>query len=167
MAHPMVEQLYFTRQEFVRCVHGVSLNDSYIHLGQMNCISWTIGHLAELEHRVFVFLAQGKNVLPELRHIVGYGSRQATPKLDDMWHAWREATANADVYLETLTTERLQEHFEWKGEPLGESIGTMLQRIIYHYWYHLGETHAIRQMLGHRHIPQFVGDMTAFPYTPE
>jgi uncharacterized damage-inducible protein DinB len=163
----MVERLHFARQEFVRCVHGVSLNESYIHMGQMNCISWTIGHLAEHEHRVFVFLAQGKNVLPELRHITGYGSRQSTPKLDDMWHAWREATANADVYLETLTTETLQEHFEWKGKPLGESIGTMLHRVIYHYWYHLGETHAIRQMLGHRDMPQFIGDMTDFPYTPE
>ncbi len=38
----------------------------------------------------------------------------------------------------------------------------------YHYWYHLGEAHAIRQMLGHTGLPQFVGDMgIKAPYHPE
>jgi hypothetical protein len=32
-----------------------------------------------------------------------------------------------------------------------------LQRVIYHYRYHLGENLAIRQQLGHRRLPQFVG----------
>ena len=167
MAHPMVEQLRFTRSEFIRCVHGVSLQESYIRLGQMNCISWIIGHVAELEHRFFVFLAQEKNVLPELRHIAGYGSPPSAPKIDEMWQAWREATAHADVYLDTVTSETLQGYFEWKGKPLRESIGTMLHRAIYHYWFHLGEVHAIRQSLGHRNIPQFVGDLNQAPYTPE
>jgi hypothetical protein len=36
----------------------------------------------------------------------------------------------------------------------------------YHYWYHLGEAHAIRQMLGHQDLPQFVGDMSAAVYRP-
>ena len=80
--------------------------------------------------------------------------------------AWREVTANADIFLDTLTTERLQEHLQWKGEALDESIGTMLQRVIYHYWYHLGEAHAVRQLLGTRNLPEFVGDMDDLPYRP-
>ena len=83
-----------------------------------------------------------------------------------MWAAWREVTANADIFLDTLTTERLQEHFLWKGEPMEESIGTMLHRTIYHYWFHLGEVHAIRQALGHRKLPQFVGALNETPYRP-
>ena len=35
------------------------------------------------------------------------------------------------------------------------------------YWFHLGEAHAIRQMLGHRDLPQFVGDMSGVGYRPE
>lgn len=167
MTHPMVEQLRFTRSEFVRCIHGVSLQESYTHLGQMNCISWLIGHLASQENQYFVYLAQGKSIQPDLRKIAGTGSRPSEPKLDDMWAAWREVTANADVYLDTVTSVSLQEHFEWKGKPLDESIGTMLYRCIYHYWFHLGEIHAIRQMLGHRNIPQFVGNMNQATYTPE
>jgi hypothetical protein len=37
----------------------------------------------------------------------------------------------------------------------------------YHYWFHLGEAHAIRQMLGHPDLPQFVGDMSRAVYRPE
>ena len=77
-----------------------------------------------------------------------------------------KVTAKADIFLDTLTTERLQEHVEWKGEALDESIGAMLQRVIYHYWYHLGEAHAARQMLGQRNLPEFVGEMDDLPYRP-
>jgi hypothetical protein len=38
----------------------------------------------------------------------------------------------------------------------------------YHYWYHLGEALAVRQMLGHRDLPDFVGDIDSqAPYRPE
>ena len=166
MTHPMVTQLRFARSEFVRCLQGLSAEDARIQLGQMNCISWIVGHLAAHENQVFVYLAQDKVIQPGLRKTVGYGSPPSAPKLDDMWAAWREVTAQADVYLDTVTTESLQEHFHWKGKPLEESIGTMLYRAIYHYWFHLGEAHAIRQMLGHGDLPQFVGRLHDAPYAP-
>jgi len=37
----------------------------------------------------------------------------------------------------------------------------------YHYWFHLGGAHAIRQLLGHPDLPQFVGDMAEALYSPE
>ncbi len=166
MAHPLVEQLRFTRREFLRCLAGMSLQDAYAQHGQMNCISWTIGHLADHENRTFVFLAQGKLIQPELRKICANGCPPSTPKLDDMWAAWHEVTANADIFLESLSTDKLQEHFQWKGKALEESIGTMTQRVIYHYWYHLGEAHAIRQLLGQRNLPEFVGALGDVPYRP-
>jgi hypothetical protein len=43
----------------------------------------------------------------------------------------------------------------------------MLLRNIYQYWMHPGEAHAIRQMLGHADLPQFVGDMSEALYRPE
>ena len=43
------------------------------------------------------------------------------------------------------------------GRPHVESIGTMLLRVIDHYWFHIGEATAIRQMLGHTNLPEFVG----------
>jgi len=48
-----------------------------------------------------------------------------------------------------------------------ESIGTLLMRNIFHYWYHTGEASAVRQMLGHAGVPEFVGDISTAAYRPE
>jgi hypothetical protein len=66
-----------------------------------------------------------------------------------------------------LVTQLLPTYLERDGKSPAEIIGTMMLRSIYHYWYHLGEAHAIRQQLGHADLPQFVGDMSAALYRPE
>jgi hypothetical protein len=165
--HPVVTQLRFTRSEFLRCLDGVTDEEAGRQFEPMNCISWIIGHLANQEHSYWVRVAQGKNLAPTLNDLVGYGRPASTPPLDEMYATWQTVTAAADAFLDTLTTERLETHLAWKGEPWRESIGTMLLRNIHHYWFHLGEAHAIRQMMGHRDLPQFVGDMSRAPYRPE
>ena len=166
--HPLVAQLLFTRSEFVRCLKGVSPDDSIRRLIPMNSISWIVGHLANQEQTYWVSFAQGKIVVPGLADLVGSGKPASTPPLDQMWAAWQSITSAADTYLETLTTATLTTYFVDKdNKPRRESIGTMLLRNIYHYWYHTGEAHAIRDMLGHNSLPQFVGDMTLGAYRPE
>lgn len=55
-----------------------------------------------------------------------------------------------------------------EGEPMGSNIGTMLRRSTYHYWFHNGEANAIRQLLGHANVPEFVGDIAKeAPYRSE
>ena len=46
-------------------------------------------------------------------------------------------------------------HFERRGKPVPENAGTLLLRNIDHYWFHTGEAHAIRQMLGHAEPARF------------
>lgn len=167
MTHPLVAQLRFARSEFVRCLEGVTDGEARRRFEPMNCISWMVGHLANQENSYWVLVAQGKRIQPDLYPLVGYGKPASTPPLADMWAAWREVTAVADQYLDTLTVETLQTHFEWKGQPMPESVGTLLQRNLYHYWFHNGEAYAVRQMLGHTNLPDFVGDMTAALYRPE
>lgn len=165
--HPLVTQLRFTRSEFVRCLEGVCGEDAVHRFDPMNCVSWIIGHLADQENRYWVLWAQGQSIASGLNEQVGWGKPPTTPPLDEMWTVWRDVTRVADEFLDTLTKEKLQTHLEWKGAPLRESIGTMLHRNTYHYWYHLGEAHAIRQMLGYTDLPQFVGDMSEALYRPE
>jgi hypothetical protein len=167
MTHPLVDQLRFARSEFVRCLEGVSEEDACRRLEPMNCISWMVGHLANQEHRYWVILGQAQNLAPDLNDRVGYGKPASTPSLSEMWETWRIVTAAADAYLDTLTPEIMLTHFEHQGEPVAESVGTMLQRNLYHYWFHTGEGHAVRQMLGHPNLPQFVGDMSQAVYRPE
>lgn len=165
--HPLVSQLRFARSEFVRCLKDVSSDDAVRRIGSMNCISWIVGHLANQEQTYWLLLPQGHVMVPGLNDLVGSGKPASTPPFDEMWADWRVITRAADTYLDSLTTATLETHFTDKDKPRRESVGTMLLRNIYHYWYHTGEAHAIRDMLGHVALPQFVGDMTEGSYRPE
>jgi uncharacterized damage-inducible protein DinB len=165
--HLLVAQLRFARREFVRCLEGVGEGEARRRLMPMNCISWMVGHLANQEHRYWVVFAQQRNLAPDLNDLVGYGKPASTPPLNEMWEIWRKVTAEADKYLDTLTPEIMQKYLLRDGKPLDESVGTLLMRNIYHYWYHTGEASAVRQMLGHTNLPDFVGDMRTVVYKPE
>jgi hypothetical protein len=103
-------------------------------------------------------------VAPGLDERVGSGKPASTPPVGEMWAAWRAVTAAADAYLDALTPALLETHLKRDGAPVAQSVGTLLLRNLYHYWFHTGEASAVRQMLGHRNLPDFVGDMTATPY---
>lgn len=165
--HLLVSQLRFARSEFVRCLEGISEEDAIRRVMPMNCISWMVGHLANQEHRYWVILSWQKEVAPGLNELVGYGKPASKPPLKEMWAAWRKVTTEADKYLATLTPNIMQNYLLRDGKPVGESIGTLLMRNIYHYWYHTGEASAVRQMLGHANVPEFVGDMSTAAYKPE
>ena len=165
--HPLVSQLRFARSEFTRCLVGLSEADAIHRIMPMNCISWMVGHLANQEQAYWLLLAQGKTVAPGLNDLVGTGKPASTPPLADMWAAWHSITRAADEYLDNLTTAQLVEYIVWKGKPRPESIGTMLLRNTYHYWFHTGEAHAVRQQLGHTGLPDFVGNMSSAVYRTE
>jgi hypothetical protein len=165
--HLLVTQLRFARSEFVRGLEGVSEEDAIRRVMPMNCISWMVGHLANQEHRYWVIAPQNKNIAPNLNDLVGYGKPASTPPLGEMWAIWRNVTSAADISLDTLTPEIMQGFLLRDGKPVDENIGTMLMRNIYHYWVHTGEASAIRQLLGHVHPPEFVGEINIAPYHPE
>ena len=167
MPHYLVGQLRFTRSELQRCLSGITDEEARQRLHPMNCISWMIGHLTTQENNYWVQQGLGKQMHPELYESVGHGRPASTPPLDEMWVAWREITTEADRFLDTLTAERMETYFEAGPPNSTENIGTMLLRCIHHYWFHIGEAHAVRQMLGHKDLPQFVGDMSAVGYTSE
>ncbi len=165
--HPLVTQLRFARAEFLRCLEPVSAEDALVRIDSMNCLSWTIGHLANQEHEYWVQAAQGKTLFPDLNDRVGYSKPPSTPPLAEMWQVWHAVTAQADVYLDAVTSEDLELYLQYKGKEFPESIGTLLLRNIYHYWMHTGEARTIREMLGHHDLPEYVGDMSQATYRHE
>ncbi len=167
MAHLLVLQLRFARSELQRGLEGVSSEEAVKRVLPMNSLSWIVGHLANQENAYWNLVAQGNNVAPGLYDLVGYGKPASTPPIDEMWSTWQAVTQSADRYLDTLTPVLLQTHLEHKGKPVAESVGTLLMRNIFHYWYHIGEAQGIRQALGHTNLPDFVGDMSATAYFPE
>ena len=168
MAHPLVDQLRFTRSEWLRGLENVSEEDGARHFGPMNCISWTVGHLAWHEQRSWLQRAQDKILFPELNEIFAYGAPMSTPSFKEILNIWHTVTKAADPFLDTVTTVSMQTELRLKGESVGPILGTLFRRVTYHYWYHIGEIQAIRQMLGHKGLPEYVGDIdTEAPYRPE
>jgi uncharacterized damage-inducible protein DinB len=168
MTHPIVDQLRFTRSEFKRCLKGLTAEDAAKRFLPMNCIAWNVGHLAWHEQRYFITYPTGQVLFPELNELYAYGAPASTPDLNEMLSAWKKVTKAADPFLDTLTTAKLQEQVVKDGKLIQRYWGNLLQRVVYHYWYHTGENAAIRQNLGHTNLPQFVGSIdTQAPYRPE
>ena len=168
MTHPLIDQLRFTRSEFRRALKGLTEAEARRRFLPMNCISWNVGHLAWQEQRYFLYYGQGQMLFPEINTSFAYGAPASTPSLKEMLSAWRKITAAADPWLDALTAKKLQEHVVRDGKPSPYFFGSLLQRVIYHYWYHIGENMGVRQNLGHKNLPQFVGDLDGHaPYRPE
>jgi len=170
MPHPLVIQLRFTRGEFHRALKNVTPEEAVRRFEPINCISWIIGHLAWQEQLYWLTHPQGLTPAPEVNACAS-GQPSSTPPLDEMWASWRTVTQAADAWLDTLDSAQLTTHTLARikpHKPYKESIGTRLRRTTYHYWYHIGESQAIRQLLGHTGLPSFVGDIgDKAPYIAE
>jgi len=169
MPHPLVDQLRFARSEFKRALDGVSDEDARRRLLPMNSISWNIGHLAWQEQRYWLFRGQGRMLLPEVNERYANGAPACTPSLDEAWYAWTTITITTDPWLDALTSDELvaPRTFTVGDQQVELTFGNLLQRVIYHYWYHAGENMAIRQQLGHPDLPEFVGNIDdEAPYRP-
>ncbi len=131
----------------------------------LNTIGWIVGHLAWHEQRDWLTRLAGVTPRPELATLVASGGPPSTPSLAAMLEAWRVVTAAADPHLEALDSAALAEPLPGAGGT--RTIGTNLLRVTYHYWFHIGEILAIRQLLGHPDRPEFVGDIDRLaPYRP-
>ena len=181
MVHPLVAQLRFARSEFVRCLENVSDEDAIHRIMPMNCISWMVGHMAAQEQEYFIFFPKGSVPHPQLNVSHGYGQPATTPPIAEMWQVWQDITKAADIFLDTVTEDQLESYLEQDVRSVKdalfayyqvneellaqekvrsrENIGTRLLRTTYHYFFHTGEAHAVRQQLGHPDLPFFVGGM--------
>ena len=167
MAHPRVDQLRFARSEFQRGLAGVSAEDAIQRLEPMNSISWMVGHLAWHERLMFLERAQGLKAEPVL-DAVAFGMPASTPSLKAMWASWTRMTEAADPFLDALTTEDLLRPWPHDTRSAAPTSGSQLQRITFHYWHHIGEASAVRQLMGHTRLASFVGAIERdAPYRPE
>ena len=157
MAHPLVDQLRFTRSEWLRGVRGVPEADGVRRLKPMNSIGWIVGHMAWQEQRYWLTRLSGATPLPILNELVANGAPATTPPLGDMLEAWRTVTAEADRVLDGLDETAMSTDLPSPGPS--RLTGNAIQRVTYHYWFHIGEVLAIRQLLDHPRRPEFVGDI--------
>jgi hypothetical protein len=168
MHHPLVDQLVFTRSEFIRGMENIGDKDARRRFEPLNCIAWMMGHMAWHEQLYWLTRTQGLIPLPKLNELVAGKGPATSPSLKEMIEDWKLITRQADDYLFQLDEKKIQGELVVAGNPKAFIIGNMLQRMIYHYWYHLGESQAVRQMLGHKDLPSYIGDLESnAPYRKE
>ena len=168
MALMLVEQLRFTRSDWLRGLQDLDPAEARRRHGRINSISWMIGHMAWHEQYYWFQRAQLTTPLPQLEAF-GYGAPASEPPLDEVWDAWQHITAASDPWLDALTVAQLS-GFLVGDKARQESIGTRLLHLNYHYWYHQGEAQAVRQLLAgesQRPLPEFIGPIDETPWRPD
>jgi hypothetical protein len=166
MPHPLVDQLRFARRQFGVALDGTPEEAGFRRLGPMNSIGWIVAHLAWHEQAYWLTRAQGVTVRPEVVDQGASGKPATTPSLAEMLPIWREVTAAADPWLDAQTPATLFEAIP--NSPAPRLVGNGILRVTDHYWFHTGEIMAIRQILGHPGLPEFVGDIDGLaPWRPE
>jgi hypothetical protein len=168
MAHPLVDQLRFTRREWLRALDGIPEADGAQRLMPMNSIGWIVSHLAWHEQLSFLTRLQGITPIPAANEHGVSGDPASTPALSLALETWRAVTTATDPMLDALDTAALEAWLPRTRVPQTRTVGSTVQRVTYHYWFHVGEIIAIRQLLGHADVPEFVGDIDGeAPYRAE
>lgn len=162
--HPLVTQLIFTREEFRRVWTDVDSAEGERSLSPFNSLSFIVAHVATHEHSLWLRRAQNRT-LPSALLRLRAGAEPEAPPWDAATAIWTQVTAESLPYLETITDATLDARFARDAQrPAEPAIGHHLMRLIYHYWFHIGEMHGIRQALGHTDIPEFVGPVEQTRY---
>ncbi len=157
MTHFIVTQIQFAKESWLTGLKDISPEDAVKRLGDANCISWMVGHLAQFDQMAWL---DTKVVNLDAW---AWGQPASTPDLEEMLAAWHAVNTEVNHVLNAFTEADLQQPSRFPEE----SRATMLQRQTWHYWYHLGEMQGIRQMLGHKNQPQYVGRILPTVHYPK
>ena len=168
VAHPLVDQLRFTRSEWLRALDGTPEADGLKRLQPMNSIGWIVSHLAWHEQLSFLTRLHGVTPVPAANEHGVNGQPASTPSLSNALATWRAVVDAADPALDALDTAALEAWLPRTRQPPTRPVGSTVPRVTYHDWFHIGEIISIRQVLGHAGVPEFVGDIDGeAPYRAE
>lgn len=164
--HHLVWQVRNARKEWALAFDGVSDEDGEKRFGRINSLGWFMAHLAWHEMLNYGALT-GDMLFPELHELAGKGNPASTPKLSEMRALWEQVIEAADARLASLTVDDLLGDVNYFGMEYPENLGSVLQRTNNHYFYHMGEVAAVRQLLDHTGYPEVMAEEGAMDYYPE
>lgn len=129
VAHPLVDQLRCSCHEWERGLAGAAAEDAVRHFCRMNCISWTVGHLAWHDQRSWLQRPQDRVLFPVLNEWFVYGAPMSSAALTKMLRMWQTGRQAADPYLDSLTTAQLHTEMPLNGKVIGQTVGSLLRRV--------------------------------------
>lgn len=162
-AHHLVRYLQHVRRELRRALEGMAVADLERHLGGMNSVAWMVGHLAWQEQSYWL-TGRGEPDASRLDlKAFGRTRPEAMPTFEALFEAWEKVTTAADKWLLALGEPELRTHLTGRRMFDEENVGTLLTRVIGHYYLHIGQITAIRKWLDYP-VPPFVGSQAGADY---
>ena len=154
MTHHLVRYLHHVRREFRRAVDGVPAADRARRVGGINSVAWIAAHLAWQEQSYWL-LSRGEPPVASL-DAFARGLPQDVPPFAEAFAAWEGVTAATGPWLDALTEEDLRGHLRGRRLYEVENVGSLVMRVIGHYYLHIGQITAVCKLLGEP-VPAFVG----------
>jgi hypothetical protein len=85
VAHPLVDQLRFTRSEWLRGLRGIPEADGVRRLKPMNSIGWIVGHMAWHVQRYWLTRLAGVTPEPILNEVAASGGPKRAGSSPTTW----------------------------------------------------------------------------------
>ncbi len=161
MSLHLVRYTIHVRRELRRAVEGMTESDLEKRVGGMNSVAWMIAHLAAQEQSYWLE-SRALPVVADLSFL-RKKDESATPNFAAMWAVWEDVIKQSDSYLLSLTETDLKHHFTTRKSFEIENIGSLLTRVIGHYYLHIGQITVIRKLLDYD-VPAFVGSQEGAYY---
>lgn len=153
MSHHLVRYTQHVRRELTRVLEGLSEADCNKSVVNMNSIAWMSAHLMNQEHSYW--LRSRGLALPKVKAF-NEKSKETPPSFKEAHTLWKIVTDSSNDYLDALTEADLRTHLKGSKSFEVENIGSLLTRVIGHYYVHIGQICVIRRNLDYD-VPGFVG----------
>lgn len=154
MSHHLVNYVFHVRRELNRALEGISEADLNKRVAGINSCAWIVAHLAWQEQRYWL----EPRKLPQVADLSPYknGATVTQPLFSEVYPLWQEITRQSEDWLKSLNEEDLRIHFTTNKFFEIENIGSLMTRVIGHYYLHIGQITVIRKLMGYE-VPGFVG----------
>jgi hypothetical protein len=152
---PIAGLLLEAWNDFDRVLDGLSASDAGLQPNGQSSAAWALGHVTEHLDRWINYTLQGRDRHPVLGvDRFRMGSEGAADDWDAIRGATNEVRKAARPYLESITTDRLDERHEFAGS-ISKVLGPLtlryaLIRIGAHHYFHIGVIACQRDLRGEK-----------------
>lgn len=146
MGIKIIDQYKITNNQVLNYINDISDEESKAIFTPLNCISWTLGHLSRYNNLAFAARDKGEEIPEKFRDFEN-GSPHSQKDLSYVKGLWEQTLNDTDKFLDNLKEEDLKRILNNDSYDV-DNLGTVMTRMIFHSWNHLGEIASVRQLLG-------------------
>ena len=146
MGIKIIEQYKITNNQVLNYINDISDEESKAIFTPLNCISWTLGHLSRYNNLTFAARLKGEQIPEKFRDFEN-GSPHSQKDLSYVKGLWQQTLNDTDKFLDNIKEEDLNRVLNNDSYDI-DNLGTVMTRMIFHSWNHLGEIASVRQLLG-------------------